>query len=518
MPDRVVTQWDKDSLEDAGLVKIDLLGLCMLSAIGEALELIEETPGEQPDLDHLPFDDPAVYDLICTGDTIGVFQVESRAQAQMLPRLKPLTFEDLIIEISLVRPGPIQGDMVHPYLRRRQGREPVTYLHPLLEPALAETLGVIIFQEQVLKVARDLAGFTPGQAELLRRALGKKRAGEEIERFRQAFIRGAQARGVSTAVAEKVFAQLNAFGGYSFPKSHAASFAVLVYRSAWLKRYYPVALYTAILNNWPMGFWSPAVVVNDAKRHGIRILPVDVNRSQAKCTVEDGGIRLGFSYIQGLGEASLARLEEARRAGAFTGLSDFCRRTKLPRRVVENLIMVGAMDTWRIPRRKLLWELGKLRYHEEELDLVLPDEGVELPPLSRAEELGAEYGVLGLSTGDHVMALYRSWLTKQGVLGSQDLETCEGGERVMVAGLVVVHQAPPTAEGHHFITLETEDTMINVIVRPNVYERYRRVLREAPLLIIEGTVQHRTCTERSRSDRLINVLARRAAALPCGSR
>jgi error-prone DNA polymerase len=376
---------------------------------------------------------------------------------------------------------------------------------------------VIIFQEQVLKVARDLAGFTPGQAELLRRALGRKRAGEEIERFRQAFIRGAQARGVSTAVAEKVFAQLHAFGGYSFPKSHAASFAVLVYQSAWLKRYHPAAFYTALLNHQP-GFWSPAVLVGDARRHGVPILPVDIHRSQARCVVEDGGIRLGLGYVEGLGEASLARLEEARRAGAFTGLSDFCRRTKLPRRVVENLIMVGAMDTWRIPRRKLLWELGKLRYHEEELDLVLPDEGVELPPLSRAEELGAEYGVLGLSTGDHVMALYRSWLTKQGVLGSQDLETCEGGERVMVAGLVVVHQAPPTAEGHHFITLETEDTMINVIVRPNVYERYRRVLREAPLLIIEGTVQHRTCTERSRSDRLINVLARRAAALPCGSR
>jgi len=297
--------------------------------------------------------------------------------------------------------------MVHPYLRRRQGLEPVTYLHPLLKPALSETLGVIVFQEQVLKVARDLAGFTPGQAELLRRALGKKRAGEEIERFQEAFIRGAQARGVSTAVAEKVFAQLMAFGGYSFPKSHAASFAVLVYQSAWLKRYHPLAFYTALLNNQPMGFWSPAVVVNDARRHGIRILPVDVNRSQAKCTVEDGAIRLGLGYVDGLGEASLARLEEARRAGAFTGLSDFCRRTRLPRRVVENLILIGAMDDWRIPRRKLLWELGKLRYHEEELDLVLPDEGVELPPLSRAEELGAEYGVLGLSTGDHVMAIYR---------------------------------------------------------------------------------------------------------------
>ncbi|HIQ05286.1 MAG TPA: error-prone DNA polymerase, partial [Anaerolineae bacterium] len=530
MPGRVVVQWDKEALEAVGLVKIDLLGLRMLSAIAGALEIIEETTGERPDLDRLPLDDPAVYELIASGDTVGVFQVESRAQAQMLPRLRPRTFEDLIVEISLVRPGPIQGDMVHPYLRRRQGLEPVTYPHPLLKPALAETLGVIIFQEQVLKVARDLAGFTPGQAELLRCALGRKRAGEEIERFREAFIQGAQARGVPRPVAERVFAQLKAFGGYSFPKSHAASFAVLVYQSAWLKRYHPVAFYTAILNNWPMGFWSPAVVVNDAKRHGIRILPVDVNRSYANCTVEDGGIRLGIRYVMGLGESSLARLEEARRTGPFTGLSDFCRRTRLPRRAIENLILVGAMDGWRIPRRRLLWELGKLRYHEEELDLVLPDactepgrsDGIELLPLSRAEEMGAEYGILGLSTGDHVMALYRSWLAlwnsppgrystglaERGVLGSRDLETCEDGEPVKVAGLVVVHQAPPTARGHHFITLEDEDGLINVIVRPNVYERCRRVLREAPPLVIEGTVQHK--------DGSINVLARHAAALPCG--
>ncbi len=505
MPDRVVTQWDKDSLEDVGLVKIDLLGLRMLSAIAEAVKIVKETTGERPDLDHLPLDNPAVYELITSGDTIGVFQVESRAQAQMLPQLKPCTFEDLIVEISLVRPGPIQGDMVHPYLRRRQGHEPVAYLHPLLEPALAETLGVIIFQEQVLKVARDLAGFAPGQAELLRRAMGKKQAPREIERFREAFLAGAQARGVSLPIAEQVFEQLRAFGGYSFPKSHAASFAVLVYQSAWLKRYHPLAFCTALLNNQPMGFWSPAVVVNDAKRHGIRILPVDVNRSQARCMVEDGAIRLGFRYVAGMGEASLARLEKVRSAGAFTGLSDFCRRTKLPRRVVENLILVGAMDAWRVPRRKLLWELGKLRYHEEELDLVLPNDGVELPPLSRDEEMGLEYGILGLSTGDHVMTLYRSRLKKTGILSSLDLESRRDKEKVKVAGLVVVRQAPPTAKGHVFITLEDEHGLVNVIVRPGVYQRFRHCLRNAPLITVEGILQKRSG--------VVSVLAQRAVAL-----
>ncbi len=505
MPDRVVTQWDKDSLEDVGLVKIDLLGLRMLSAIAEALEIIEEATGERPDLDRLPLDDPAVYELIVRGDTIGVFQVESRAQAQMLPKLKPRTFEDLIVQISLVRPGPIQGNMVHPYLRRRQGREPITTLHPLLKPALAETLGVIIFQEQVLKVARDLAGFPPGRAEFLRRALGKKRAEEEVERLRAEFLRGAEARGVPTAVAEQVFAQLKAFGSYSFPKSHAASFAVLVYQSAWLKRYHPLAWYAAILNNRPMGFWSPAVVVNDAKRHGIGILPVAVNRSQAECVVTDGGIRLGFGYVQGLGPAGIGRLEEARNKGAFTGLSDFCRRTRLPRRVVENLILVGAMDAWQMPRRKLLWELGKLRYHEEELDLVLSDDGVALPPLSRAEEMGAEYGLLGLSTGDHVMALYRPRLKKAGILSSLDLKDCRDKEKARVAGFVVMRQRPPTAKGHVFLTLEDEFGLVNVIVRPEVYESFRHILRNSSLIIIEGTLQ--------RQDGVVNLLAERATAL-----
>jgi len=511
MAERVVVQWDKEALEDVGLVKIDLLGLRMLSVISEALEIIEAATGEKPNLDRLPFDDPAVYDLIAEGDTIGIFQIESRAQAQILPRLRPRCFADLIVSISLVRPGPLQGQMVHPYLQRRQGKEPVAYPHPLLEPALAETLGVILFQEQVLKVARDLAGFTAGQGEQLRRALGARRSGEEMERFRAAFLDGARSRGVREEVAAVVFEQLKAFGGYSFPKSHAAAFAVLVYQSAWLKRYHPVAFYCALLNNQPMGFWSPAVLVGDGRRHGVRVLPVDINRSQARCTVEDGSvIRLGFGYVSGLGEAGIRRILTARGERPFTDLADFCRRTRLPRRVVEDLIRVGSLDAWETPRRKLLWELGKLRYHEEELDLVFaPDDGVELPPVSKAEAMGAEYEVLGLSTGDHCMALYRSWLTAKGILGSRELAACAPGKLVRAAGLVAVHQAPPTAKGHHFITLEDEDGLINVIVRPDVYARYRRVLRTARLMIVEGVIQRR--------DGVVNLLALRAAALPGSS-
>jgi error-prone DNA polymerase len=506
MPGRVVVQWDKEGLEEVGLVKIDLLGLRTLSAISEALELIEASTGERLDLDRLPFDDLAVYEMVARADTIGVFQVESRAQAQVLSRLRPRTFEDLMVSISLIRPGPIQGQMVHPYLRRRLGVEPVTYLHPRLKPALAETLGVILFQEQVLKVAHDLASFTPGQGEQLRRALGAKRAGAEIECFRVAFLDGARIQGVPAVVADAVFAQLKAFSGYSFPKSHAAAFAVMVYQSAWLKRYQPVAFYTALLNNQPMGFWSPAVLLGDARRHGIRTLPVDLYRSQERCSIEEGAIRLGFNYINGLGDAGIQRILTARGVEPFANLASFCRRTRLPRRVVENLILVGAMDGWRIPRRKLLWELGRLHFHEEELDLPLPTDGVEFVPLSQVEKMEAEYGVLGLSTGTHVMRLYRPWLEERGIRGSRDLEVCEDGERVAVAGLVVVHQAPSTAKGHHFITLEDEDGLINVIVRPDVYTRYRYILHKAPLLIVEGTVQ--------RKGGLINFLARQVMALP----
>ncbi|MBX3057895.1 MAG: error-prone DNA polymerase [Anaerolineae bacterium] len=472
MPDRVVVQWDKEALEDVGLVKIDILGLRMLSAISDAVSLIAEGTGESPDLDDLTFTDKAVYQMIGTADTIGVFQVESRAQAQMLPKLKPTCFNDLIVAISLIRPGPIQGNMVHPFLRRRQGLEPVAYLHPLLEPALAETLGVILFQEQVLKVARDLAGFTPGQGEQLRRALGAKRATVEIEKFRAAFITGAQDKGVTVVVAETIFEQLLAFGGYSFAKSHAAAFAVLVYQSAWLKQYHPQAFYAALLNNQPMGFWNAAVLVNELRRQGIPVLPVDIHTSQLTCSLEGNGIRLGFNYVKGIHEEQIDRIVDGRVQRPFTSLADFCQRTRLPRTITENLIMCGSMDSWGLPRRQLLWELGTLHIPKKNgLALDITREPVSLPPLSPVEAMLAERTVLGLSPGDHIMTLYRAELRKHHILGSQEVTAVPDLQWVQVAGLLVVHQSPPTAKGFHFLTLEDESGMMNVIVTLFLYKQ-----------------------------------------------
>lgn len=489
MPDRVVVQWDKEALEDVGLVKIDILGLRMLSAINDAGTLIANQSGKEPDLDRLTFTDTAVYEMIGTADTIGVFQVESRAQAQMLPRLKPTCFNDLIVAISLIRPGPIQGNMVHPYLRRRQGLESVTYQHPLLEPALAETLGVILFQEQVLKVACDLAGFTPGQGEQLRRALGAKRATEEIGKFRAAFLDGAQNKGVTAVIAETIFEQLLAFGGYSFAKSHAAAFAVLVYQSAWLKRYHPHAFYAALLNNQPMGFWNAAVLVNELRRQGIPVLPVDFHASQPKCSLETNGIRLGFNYVKGIHQEHIDRIVDGCQTRPFATLADFCQRTRIPRQITENLILCGAMDSWGLPRRQLLWELGTLHLPENGLPLHMIPEPVDLLPLTTGEAMLAEQTVLGLSPGDHIMTLYRAELREHHILSSQDVTAVPDGQQVQVAGLLVVHQSPPTAKGFHFLTLEDENGMMNVIVSPQVYGRYRSIIRSERLLLVQGQVQ-----------------------------
>jgi error-prone DNA polymerase len=505
MPDRVVVQWDKDGLEEIGLVKIDILGLRMLSALDDAVAIIEEQTGKRPDLDALTFDDPAVYEMISQADTVGVFQTESRAQAQMLPRMRPRTFNDIIIAISLIRPGPIIGDMVHPYLRRRSGEEEVSYPHPKLKPALEETLGVILFQEQVLKVARDLAGFTPGQGEILRRALGSKHASKLLEGLHEAFIQGAEAQGVEVEVAEDVFKRLRGFGSYSFPKAHAASFAVVVYQSAWLKRYYPAAFLTAILRNQPMGFWQPAEILDQAKREGIHILPVDVNCSKEQCSVEDGAIRIGLDYVKGLGEASIARVEGERVKRSFADLADLCKRTRLPRRLVENLILAGAMSGWKVDQRELLWQLTRLRYEVEELDLLLPDSDFKPQPMSVPESMGYEREVTGLNVAEHPMALYREWLSANGVLDSVALAECPSGQKVIVAGMKIMHQSPPTAKGMHFITLTDEHNMINLVIRPNVYASYKQVLRRSPLIVAEGEVQ--------RKNEVINILVERASQL-----
>jgi error-prone DNA polymerase len=501
MPGRVVVQWDKDGLEDAGLVKIDILGLRMLSALSETLAQIDAQPDPH-------FDDPAVYDLIARAETIGVFQVESRAQAQMLPRLRPQRFHDLVVAISLIRPGPIQGNMVHPYLRRRQGLEPVSYAHPLLETALRDTLGVILFQEQVLLVARDLAGFTPGQGEQLRRALGRKEPGEEIARFEETFLEGARRNGVRPEVAGTVFEQLRAFAGYAFARSHAAAFAVIVYQSAWLKRYHLAAYLVALLNNQPMGFWTPAVLVGEARRRGVTVLPVDIEQSGAVCTVEEGAIRLGFNYVKGLGEEQVGRILAGR---PFADLSNFDRHVRPGRLAAERLIMAGAFDHWGIPRRQLLWELGMMG--GEGLDLVFEDDPPEFPDLSPGEATLVEQSVLSVSAGDHLLAFSRPWLERQGVVRSDRLKEMENGRTVRVAGLLVVHQSPPTAEGVHFLTIEDEFGLVDVVIHPKlVTQSIKWPFRPAYglngptlLLLVEGIVQ--------RQGNVTNILATRISPL-----
>lgn len=505
MPGRVVVQFNKDDVEDLGLIKIDLLALRTLSLIYEALQLIREHRGVELDLESIPLDDPVVYEMLCRADTIGTFQVESRAQAQTLPRMRPQKFEDIVVEVALIRPGPLQGNMVHPYLQRRAGLEEVTYLHPALEPVLEETMGVIIFQEQILKVAMAIAAFTPGEADQLRRAMSRNRSREEMEKLRGRFVAGALAKGLDEDTAQGVFDQLAGFAEFGFCKSHAAAFARTAYETLYLKAYYPPEFYCGLLNAQPMGFYSPAVVVGDAKRHGVKILPVDVNRSQARCIVEDGHLRLGFSYVDGLGEASLEILEEARGEGPYYCLRDFCQRTRLARRVVDNLIMVGAMDGWGKARRDLVWELGTISYQEGEMDLSPPLEEIDLPPLSVDEEVRMEYGILGLPVGDQIISLYRTRLERLSVLRSKDLERKQNGERVRVAGLVVVRQRPPTAKGFVFITMEDEDGLMNVIVKPDVYQRYYKVMRNCFLLIVEGTIQ--------KQPGILNVLAEGAVGM-----
>jgi len=349
-------------------------------------------------------------------------------------------------------------------------------------------------------VARDLAGLTPGEGERLRRALGSGKGPEAIAPFREAFVAGARARGVSEATASAVFGQLEAFGGYSFPKSHAAAFAVIVYQSAYLKRYHPAALLVGLLNNQPMGFWPPAVLVRDARRHGVRVTPLDIQASEARCTLEGGAVRLGLNYVAGLGEAGVERILTARRARPFADLADLCRRTRLPKPLVETLILAGACDGWGVERRQLVWQLGTLRYEADELDLPIPGSPVELPPLSAGEQQALQMALLGVSTGEHVLARWREALTARGYTGSTSLGQLPAGQRAKVAGTVVVHQAPPAAKGYHFLTLEDEEGFINVIIRPHLVPLYRE-RRTGRLLTVEGIVQ--------REGEVVNLVATR---------
>ncbi len=493
MPGRIVCQWDKDSVEDAGLIKIDLLSLRTLGMVSEALTWIEQQGQTAPDLDALPLDDAEIYRMLQRADTVGAFQVESRAQGQMLPRLKPTRFEDIIVEVAIVRPGPIQGGAVHPYLRRRSGEEAVTYTHPSLEPVLEETLGVLLFQEQAIRVAVVAAGFSAGEADALRRAMSRSRSTEAMAEMERLFLHKAQARGLDAVTAEAVFAQLAGFAGFGFCKSHAASFALIAYQTLYLKRYHGPAFYCALLNQQPMGFYSPEVIVGDARRHGVDLLPPDIHHSDWKYVLEQAekgrwALRMGISSVDGVGEAAWARIDAARREGPFPDLDALVRRTRLPHSLVENLIRTGTLDSLG-ERRQLLWALGQLPPHDDDLGLEVPAVAVTLPDLDALEAGAWEYELLGLSPAGQVMGHYREALHKAGILSTGQVKRARGGRQVQVAGMIVVRQRPSTAKGVTFLSLEDEQGLLDVVLQPPVYDKYRQTLRQTQLLVITGVVQ-----------------------------
>ena len=520
MEGRQLCQWDKDSCSDAGFLKIDLLGLGMLSAVEDCVEQIAAVHGKTIDLSRVKLDDPDVYEEIQRADTIGVFQIESRAQMQSLLRTRPETLDDLTIQVALVRPGPIQGGAVHPYIERRAKlRDDPTFEppvdHPSLREPLRETLGVIVFQDQVLEVAMALAGFSVGEAEGLRRAMSRKRSLEAIEAFRGRFVEGAVERGVDEGVADAVFDKLVGFSGFGFPKSHAAAFGLLAYQSAWLRHHYPAEFLCALLNAQPMGFYPPASLVRDVQRRGVEVRPPDVNLSGARCALEDEAVRVGLSYVRSLGdEEAKAVAEEQARAGPFRTVRELAQRTGLDRPRLEALVASGACDRFG-RRRALLWELGFAPRAQtvpgsggEESQLALPLDPTAATPALREhsewERMLADYRTTSLSVGVHPLKLLRPHLPA-GTLSSRELESARDRSFVAVAGMAVARQRPATANGVVFMLLEDEHGQVNLIVPPTVYERYRALVRAEPLLLARGRFE--------RVDRNRNVLVRELESL-----
>jgi DNA polymerase III alpha subunit len=567
MPGRVVVQYDKRDIETLKLIKLDLLGLRMLSAIDDALRDITADCSVVLDLDRLPEDIPEVFRMIQAADTVGVFQIESRAQMQTLPRSRPENLDDLVVEVAIIRPGPIQGNAVHPYLRRRQGKEPVSYLHPSLQPALEETMGVILYQEQVMKIAIDVAGFSAAESDGFRRAMGTWRSNREMEKLHARFVDGCISRnGLTNEQAEELFRQVAAFASFGFNKSHAAAFARTAYESAFLKLFYPAQFVAGLINAQPMGFYPVEVLINDAKRHGVCVLPVDVNRSRyltttewvgmpdeplpddvgidvrpevvqsSGCVVPDQkareywaastavgyGIRLGLHLVKGIGEAEGEALDaEISRGGPFESLADLVSRTELSEEVVERLIRAGALDSLGAPRRRLLWQLREVagaargRYDGRSvgsktaqgrpLDLRLPPTTApDLPPPTELERLGDAYAILSVDARRQVIELFRPALDQLGVLRAGELADARPG-RVRIGGLVVTRQHPMTARGTVFLALEDETGMVNVTMWPDIWARFRRTVRRHALLYVEGRLE--------RESNVVNVIADRVESL-----
>jgi error-prone DNA polymerase len=555
-----VCQFNKDDVEALGLIKFDILGLRTLSIVDESVKLIKETRGVDLPIDDLRLDDPATFDLICTSKTIGVFQIESPGQWHLLQRAQPRTFGDLIIQIALFRPGPLQGGMVYPYIERRCGREPVTYMHPSLEDALRDTLGVVIFQEQVLQVAHDFAGLSYAEADGLRRAMSHYRTDAEMDTCRVAFVESAVSLGRDRALAEEMYHTITYFSGYGFCRSHAAAFAKTVYQTAYLKTHYPAELLAGILSNEPCCYYPTQTVIEDAKKWGIEVLPVDINRSRSRYHVDAGGpsraasrtipahiaahrkgaIRMGFLQVKGLSEETADGIVAARKAGPFRNLADFWRRTAVDRDVTQHLIAVGAFDSLGVSRRKLLWQLDEVmrktpriqplgpapirfsadrsrgRFAGHTRGPVSPETGVwvaeldrggweplpDLPELTELDLAGLDMTLQNASAEYSVMSFYRRSLKAAGVLSLGDLELKPHGAWVRTAGIVVSRQRPPTANGMTFLVLSDEEGELPVAVHPPVYDAYRRVINSSASLVLEGTVQ--------RTRRHISLVAKKA--------
>jgi error-prone DNA polymerase len=534
MENRSVLQWDKDDCAAVGLVKFDLLGLGMLSALHYAIDLIREHHGDQIDLATIPQDD-AVYDMLCAADSIGVFQVESRAQIGTLPRLRPRRFYDLVVEVALIRPGPIQGGSVHPYIRRRNGREPVTYLHPLLEPALEKTLGVPLFQEQLMQLAIDVAGFSAGEADQLRQAMGSKRSVERMERLRARFYEGMAANGITGEVADTIWDKLVAFANYGFPESHSVSFAYLVYASAWLKRWYPAAFCAALLNAQPMGFYSPHSLVQDAGHHGVEVRTPDLNASAAAATLEPprtrrsthrqaipsasrmvppgewgvGGpaVRLGIGSVRGIGDELAERIAAGR---PYRDMEDFQRRIAPTLPVIEALATAGAFGCFGLDRRAALWAAGAVAQSKPDRlpGVVTGVDAPALPGMTELEVARSDLWATGVAPTGHPTRFVRPDLDRRGAVTVAGLPDVDDGTRVLVGGVVTHRQRPATASGITFLNLEDETGMVNVVCSKGCWARYRQAARGAPALLVRGKLE--------KAEGAINVVAEVIEPLPIG--
>jgi error-prone DNA polymerase len=507
MPGRVVVQWDKDDCADMGIVKVDLLGLGMMAVLEECLELIPKHYNTPVDLAQLPPDDPPVYKTLRKADTVGMFQVESRAQMASLPRNAPKKFYDLVVQVAIIRPGPIVGKMMHPYMRRRQGKESVAYAHPSLEPILKRTLGVPLFQEQLLRMAMVAANFTGGEAEDLRRAMGFKRSEERMKKIEAKLRSGMTQNGFRPETQEEIITQISSFARYGFPESHAASFALIAYASAYLKEYYLAAFTAALLNNQPMGFYSPAVLIQDARLHGLRVRPIDVLQSEWDCTIEHvvrndkdvPCLRMGFRYVRGMRQAAAERIASERQRNSFKGIEDLtCRVPELQKTELVTLSEIGALNPLGngMHRRTALWQVERAARPGGPLFDTIPEQ-LELSPLRQMtdeERLIADFHGAGLSTGPHPMSYCREALAKQQVKRACDLPLLPDGQYTRVAGCVIARQRPGTAKGFVFLSLEDETGISNVIVNPDLYEKYRRVINREKFLRVDGLLQNQDHT------------------------